>query len=98
MRVKNISGTGSRTCSCGSWLNHWVKYSPQPLPAHCVEIFCPSRPEVGAHVQRDDHSGDLDWYIVPLCSEHNGRTGRTFMVPDDMLVSANVNETCGRRK
>lgn len=97
MRVVNINGTTQNTCSCGSWLNHWKKFSGQELPAYCPEERCPQKPEVGAHVQMDS-SIDSSWYIIPLCKTHNAETGRALTVNDSVsLVSANVGKTCGRR-
>ena len=95
MRVKNINGTTQRTCKCGSWLVHWQNFSGQSLPAYCPETSCLKKPEVGAHVQKDDPN-DKRWYIVPLCREHNAQTGASLTISDWVaLVSANVSETCG---
>lgn len=96
MRVNNVNGTSERTCGCGSWLNHWVKYSKQPIPGYCSEKSCLKKPEVGAHVQLD---GSLDraWYIVPLCAEHNRQTGGSLNLGDSVqLVPANVAATCAK--
>jgi hypothetical protein len=95
MKVTNINGTSYRTCSCGSWLAHWQKFSRQALPTYCPEITCSNKPEVGAHVQKDSIT-DRKWYIVPLCTKHNGMKGESITIVDDInLVSANVSETCG---
>lgn len=97
MRVKNINGTSDNTCKCGSWLDHWTKFSRQSLPSYCVEATCIQKPEVGAHVQKDS-SSDTNWYIIPLCKAHNGKKGESLEVSDNVtLVSANVNETCGKK-
>ena len=37
MRVKNINGTSAYTCKCGSWLDHWKKFSGQSLSNYCSE-------------------------------------------------------------
>lgn len=96
MRVTNINGTSPNTCKCGNWLEHWKNYGRQPLPRYCPEKTCMQQPEVGAHVQKEG-SPDRGWYIVPLCRSHNGQTGTTLEVSDNVaLVSANVGETCGR--
>ncbi len=95
MRVKNINGTSYSTCKCGSWLNHWKKFSGQSLSKYCSEKSCTKKPEVGAHIQKDN-STDSSWYIVPFCSTHNGETGKSLDIMDSVkLVSANVSETCG---
>lgn len=97
MKVKNINGTRFNTCNCGSWLDHWSKFSRQSLPPHCQEITCLKKPEVGAHVQKDSLS-DRSWYIVPLCRDHHAQTGTSLEVMVvAVLVPANVAETCGRR-
>lgn len=96
MKIKNINGTSDNTCKCGSWLDHWKKFSSQSLPTYCPEEKCTQKPEVGAHVQKDS-STDSRWYIIPLCKTHNGKTGETLNVSDIVkFVSANVKETCGK--
>jgi hypothetical protein len=53
-----------------------------------------STPDVGAHVQKDN-SSDNNWYIIPLCREHNKLTGKSLVINDLIqLVPANVSETC----
>ena len=96
MWVKNVNGTRDNTCKCGSWLDHWKKFSDQVLLSSCAEKTCPKKPEVGAHVQKDS-STDKAWYIVPLCNEHNRQTGKSLELMDRAtLVSANVSQTCGK--
>jgi|SRR5690348_3409430 len=98
MRVTNINGTSLNKCSCGSWLDHWVKFSRQPLPSYCTQTICLQKPEVGAHVQKAG-STDQSWYIVPLCKAHNGKTGESIDILDStVFVSANVQKTCGAAK
>jgi len=94
MRVKNIEGTSQNACKCGSWLDHWKKFSRQALPQHCSEKSCTKKPEVGAHVQKD--SSDTSWYIVPLCNGHNQKVASLELVDSVALVPANVSLTCGR--
>jgi len=96
MKVNNINGTTDNTCKCGSWLNHWKKFSGQLLPTFCPEKSCLNKPELGAHV-RKDVSTDKSWYIVPLCAKHNGETGKSLDISDGTtLVSGNVSQTCGK--
>lgn len=95
MKVKNINGTTSNICKCGSWLQHWKNFSGQSLPYYCPVMGCTRRPEIGAHVQKDN-SSDTKWYIVPFCYVHNAQTYGSLEINDDIkLVSANVSETCG---
>ncbi len=94
MKVKNINGTAGRACRCGSWLDHWKRFSRQTA-SYCSEVKCTKAPEVGAHVQKDS-STDTSWYIVPLCPSHNAESGRSLTLVDNVaLVPANVSETCG---
>jgi len=96
MKVRNINGTSDRTCKCGSWLDHWRKFSGQPLSSYCSETACIQKPELGAHVQKESLT-DSSWYIVPLCRQHNGQTGKSLTISDSVtLVSANVADTCGK--
>ena len=94
MKVKNINGTSQTTCKCGSWLQHWKNFSGVALGQHCYEISCTSKPELGAHVQKDG-STDASWYIVPLCTRHNNMKGESIdLVSSAVLVSANKQQTC----
>lgn len=96
MKVNNINGTSPNACKCGSWLDHWVKFSGRALPSYCAEATCRKGPEVGAHVQKDSVT-DKAWYIVPLCTGHN-KTAKSLDIMDStVLVSANVSETCGKK-
>ena len=95
MKVKNINGTSQSSCKCGTWLNHWKRFSGATAPTYCPVKDCLKKDLVGAHVQKDS-SFDRDWYIVPLCSGHNGQTGSALDVADHVtLVPANVSETRG---
>ena len=92
MQVTHINETSDADCSCGSWLMHWKAYSGKPLPPSCSVTTCYHRPTVGAHVQKEN---DPEWYIVPLCEEHNEST-TSLEVGNIPLVSANRAETCER--
>ena len=96
MKVNNINGTSENKCSCGSWLEHWKKYSGQLFPNYCSERSCTKKPEVGAHVQKDN-SYDNSWYIIPLCGEHNKQAKSLDVSDSTVLVSANTSQTCGRK-
>jgi hypothetical protein len=96
MKVHNVNGTAANTCKCGSWLQHWRRFSGQALPTYCPEKTCLKKPAVGAHVQRDGFS-DRSWYIVPVCEDHNRQVGAALDLQDTItLVSANVGQTCGK--
>jgi hypothetical protein len=94
--ISNINGTSDNTCKCGSWLEHWKKFSGQAVPSFCPVEGCLGQSLLGAHVQKDS-SYDRNWYIVPLCTKCNTMTGKSLKYNDVYkLVSANVSETCGR--
>jgi hypothetical protein len=96
MKVKNINGTSANTCKCGNWLEHWKRNGGKTPAAYCAELLCRNTQEVGAHVQVDG-STDRTWYIVPLCKEHNSKTGQSIsLMEGTTLVPANVSETCGK--
>lgn len=95
MKVMNVNGTSDNICRCGTWLEHWRKFSNQPLPICCPEKHCMQMSAVGAHVQKDDPT-DRGWYIIPLCNGHSRETGKSLEVGDSIaLVPADVSQTCG---
>jgi len=97
MQVKNIDGTSDKNCSCGSWLDHWKKYSGKDSPTYCSESKCMETDLVGAHVQKYA-STDNSWYIVPLCKKHNAKAeGPITLIDSAILVSANKAETCEKK-
>ncbi len=95
MRVRNINGTSADNCPCGSWLEHWKKFSRQ-TSTYCPVDMCTEKTEAGAHVQKDG-SHDERWFIIPLCKQHNAETGKTLTINSTVtLVPAIVSTTCGR--
>ncbi len=94
MKVKNIKGTSDNTCNCDSWLDHWKYFGGGALPSSCSNINCNSKPEVGAHIQKEN-SYDTNWYIIPLCSGCN-QLSEALEVGSVILVSANTKETCAK--
>ncbi len=52
VQVTNVSGTSDRSCVCGTWLNHWLRFSGHPKGARvsCAEIGCIAEAQDGAHV------------------------------------------------
>jgi hypothetical protein len=94
MKIRNINGTSQNSCSCGSWLTHWEKFSGMRLPAFCPTAGCYNKDLVGAHVQVE---GDSDWYIFPLCTACNKAKGTLEVSSTYRLVSANKARTCGKR-
>lgn len=95
MWVKNAGGTADKACKCGSWLDHWKKFSGQNVPTYCPAKDCYEKELVGAHVKKNN-STDTKSYIVPLCNKYNSKD-EAFEISDTYgLVSANVAETCGK--
>jgi len=92
--VKNVNGTSGLKCKCGSWLDHWKRFSGQTVN-YCVEVGCREKEVLGAHVQRDDIF-DRSWYIVPLCAKHNQQTNSLAISDAVNLVSANRAITCDK--
>lgn len=84
MKIKNINGTSHNTCSCGSWLKHWEKFSGLTA-TYCNEVKCRNKDLVGAHIQKAN-STDNDWYILPLCNFHNQSSGELEVTDSYKLV------------
>ena len=93
MKVKNVSGTSNKSCKCGTWLQHWKNHSGRSMSAYCAEKACLNKPELGAHVKKDDPS-DTAVYIVPLCTKHNAETDSFELMAGMVLVSATPTPTC----
>jgi hypothetical protein len=92
----NIETPSGPNCSCGSWLDHWNKFSGQPAQLLCPVLMCVEKNEVGAHVQKDS-SPDKTTYILPLCKNHSAQAGQSIAVNDYLpLVSTNISETCAK--
>lgn len=90
--IKNINGTYQAKCVCGSWLNHWKRFSGQTI-TYCPVIGCMNKDLVGAHVQKA-YGMDSRWYIFPLCNAHNQSKNELNVSDAYKLVSANKKETC----
>jgi hypothetical protein len=93
MKIKS-SANVQEACSCGSWLQHWEKFSGQHT-WYCQVIACLNRDIVGARVQI---AGDNDksWYIYPLCKTHSKSSAELEVNDTFALVPADSNLTCGR--
>ncbi len=95
MRVKNLHNTSGKTCSCGSWTNHWEKYSgARNWPQKCGTKGCDNGPAVGAHVKQVGTGNHLH-YIAMLCRGCNNRFGQELELESYVkLAPANIRETC----
>lgn len=93
--VKNLNGTSDRDCACGTWIQHWEKFSGTTAGI-CARSVCLNTATVGAHVKKsigDDHAH----YIAPMCHACNGKRDAIFNLRDDTrLIPANVAETCAK--
>lgn len=89
MKITNINGTTEQAHGKGNWLDHWKRFSNMCFPVYCPESSCIEKPEVAAHVQKDD-AGDSNWYIVPLCCKHGNETGKSLTICDIALVPASA--------
>ena len=88
---KNKSGTGERSCSCGSWKQHWLNFSGESWPPRCSVVGCSNTPTLGAHVFNTDVDGEK---IVPMCDSCNKKTVPFDLKDGVILVNANKSETC----
>lgn len=87
---KNIKGTSNRSCNCGSWKNHWEKYSSINWPKYCSVEGCNECAEVGAHVRNDVNCVN---YIVPMCNSCNQKEGLFSLKNGTKLVPENKCKT-----
>ena len=90
---KNKVGTGDRSCSCGTWKQHWISFSNKDWPDTCSVLGCLNRATLGAHVYNPDVTGE---HIVPMCDSCNKRINSFPLKSGITLVSANQSETCGK--
>ena len=91
--IKVIENPPEQKCRCGSWFNHWQKFTQSKIRM-CVEIGCNETYIEGAHVQLAE-SEDTTIYIVPLCSKHRKSKETLSIIDSCKLVSADINKTCG---
>jgi hypothetical protein len=80
MRVKNLNGTAQDKPRSGSWLRHWEEVSGQNAWM-CFVQGCIRRPIEGGRVQKDT-GVDRGWYVIPLCTECNGKQGQDLDIWD----------------
>jgi len=88
----NKKGTADRSCNCGTWKDHWIKYSGKTWPMSCSVNGCSNSATLGAHVWNPAVTGEK---IVPMCASCNGLTGSFDLKGGITLESANKSETCG---
>ena len=54
----NKNGTANRTCKCGTWKEHWIKFANKAWPTTCSVQGCTNKPTLGAHVVNQSVSGE----------------------------------------
>ena len=74
---KNKGGTSQRSCNCGSWKQHWMKFSGKEWPKECSILDCSQKATLGAHIYCTN-SGAHDEYIIPACESCNKLTEDCF--------------------
>lgn len=94
VEVQNVRGTSGAFCFCSSRLDHWKRYGGGFDPI-CAEVTCEERKVIGVHVQRQ---GSRDWWIIPLCRDHNARADRLAVKDDTKFVLAASEGICGLRR
>jgi hypothetical protein len=95
LHVRNLRGTSTRQCWCGSWIEHW-RIGAAGRRFTCAVVGCRGPAEVGAHVKPVDLRLGGGWYIAPFCKGCNHWRNRSAFVIDrrTWLVRANVSLTC----
>ena|SRR5579862_7515132 len=92
IRVKRSAGAPQGSCACGSWLEHWKRFSGQNI-SFCPVNSCLNKDLVGAFVRRSDASDDK-WYVFPLCEAHSKSEGVLMVSKSYHLVPADPAQTC----
>ena len=90
---KNKHKTTDRKCKCGSWKQHWIKYSLENWPKVCSVDGCNNKATLGAHIFNSD-CGERDEYIIPACDSCNKLDDMFSLKTETILVSANKSKTC----
>ena len=101
--VINLKGTGSKVCTCGSWIVHWESFSGK-IAKECTIKGCDEESVLGAHIKlygieaksKDGEDLSNTHFIVPMCDSHNKRADVLILKKGVIVVKANISETCGR--
>ncbi len=88
----NKVGTTERDCSCGSWMNHWVKMTGKAWPMTCSVEGCDEKATLGAHVYHANVEGER---IVPMCAGCN-KKGEKFNLKGGTSVPSARRDECAR--
>lgn len=88
---KNKVGTSDRSCSCGSWKQHWINNSGKQWPVYCSVTGCSNRATLGAHIYNSNAEGE---WIAPMCDSCNKNSNEFSLTGGITLVPANKAKTC----
>lgn len=96
MKVTILNISPGHICTCGSWLEHWNKFSKFGfMTDYCSVLDCKEPHKIGGHVQIAG-SSNIHGYLIPLCHLHNRAYGHTFDIYNTIeLVPADISNTCG---
>lgn len=101
--IKNKAGSSKTSCACGSWINHWEKYSTY-YHKKCSIVGCEEDATDGAHIYRTKapaaHETNGITFIIPMCSTHNNpnNTEEMLVEAETEFVWANKSETCEKMR
>lgn len=88
---KNKKGTGTRSCNCGTWKQHWINGSGKTWPTSCSISNCSNSATLGAHIFNSEVEGER---IVPACDSCNKLNDKFNLKGGITLVLANQSNTC----
>jgi hypothetical protein len=92
MKLFKIHETSNSVSMGENWIDHWKKFSGQPLSNCCAVLDCVLSPEVGAFVMRVGSEDDAR-YIVPLCETHSKQSGKSLYLSESVKL---VSSQCGQ--
>lgn len=90
---KNKKGTSSRSCSCGSWKDHWIKETGKSWPTKCSVEGCNSTPVLGAHIYNTSSTVEGE-FIAPFCNSCNSKAEEFNLKNKISLAYANKKKSC----
>jgi hypothetical protein len=88
----NVTGTSNKSCNCGTWQKHWIKFAKKTWPSSCSVVGCTGKPTLGAHIKNSEVTGVR---IAPFCNSCNGLSGKLTLKHDVSLPSATATSECG---
>ncbi|HLX59899.1 MAG TPA: hypothetical protein VKX17_01335 [Planctomycetota bacterium] len=93
--LKNFNRIIPAKCKCASWLEHWKKFSRQPVAICCAEL-CAGTATAAAFGQRRT---DNVLVVVPVCEKHaRVKSDRFPMYTGVKAVPVDMRVTCGAAK